>query len=282
LVGNHNGHIWLYLNIGTRTHPTLTKVGKIKANGSDIDVGNNAAPVVNDWNNDGRKDLIVGSQDNDIRVYLNTGENSAPTFEDYFIIENVSHYHANPDVVDLDSDGKKDLLVGDDDGYVYFYENVGSDASPIFTYGERLKDLIDLKVNKEARVETHDWNEDGNIDLLVGQEEGFISVFFNIKTMTPLENDPQIVNPTDYVLNQNYPNPFNPKTTISYQLPAQSRVDLSIYNVYGQKIVTLLEAIQIAGNHKVEWNANSYPSGVYFYKLISGTRSYQKKMLLVK
>ena len=73
--------------------------------------------------------------------------------------------------------------------------------------------------------------------------------------------------PKKYTLSQNYPNPFNPTTAISYQLPAVSHVELSIYNILGQKVATLVSERQPAGNHKVEWNASGFASGVYFYRL---------------
>ena len=71
----------------------------------------------------------------------------------------------------------------------------------------------------------------------------------------------------NFQLYQNYPNPFNPKTVISYQLPVSSHVDLSIYNILGQKIATLVNEKQSVGNYKVEFNASDLVSGVYIYKL---------------
>jgi len=68
-------------------------------------------------------------------------------------------------------------------------------------------------------------------------------------------------------LSQNYPNPFNPTTTISYQLPAVSQVELSIYNILGQKVSTLVNGKQNAGIYKVEWDAAGFASGIYFYHL---------------
>ncbi len=76
--------------------------------------------------------------------------------------------------------------------------------------------------------------------------------------------------PHKLILNQNYPNPFNPTTTISYQLPAVSHVELSIYNILGQKIAALVSERQTAGNHQVEWNASGFASGVYYYQIRTG------------
>ena len=89
--------------------------------------------------------------------------------------------------------------------------------------------------------------------------------------------------PSDFRLFQNYPNPFNPKTVISYQLPEVSQVELSIYNILGQKVDVLVNRKQAAGNYRVEWNASGYASGLYFYKLQTKNGFLQiRKMLLVK
>ena len=87
-------------------------------------------------------------------------------------------------------------------------------------------------------------------------------------SVTALENVPL----TDFSLAQNYPNPFNPTTTIEYQLPNHGHVILSIHNLAGQHIRTLVDAQQNGGHHSVEWDARdeygiSVSSGVYLYKL---------------
>jgi M6 family metalloprotease-like protein len=88
--------------------------------------------------------------------------------------------------------------------------------------------------------------------------------------------------PEDVVLYSNYPNPFNPTTWISFSLPRESRVKLEIYNVLGEKVETLLNEDLPAGYRKVEWDAGSLPSGIYFYRLTAGDGTQTKKMLLLK
>jgi hypothetical protein len=87
----------------------------------------------------------------------------------------------------------------------------------------------------------------------------------------------------EFILRQNYPNPFNPATTINYQLSDVSEVDLTIYNVLGQKVATLVSGKQAAGKHQVVWNAGHLGSGVYFYKLKTDKGQIDvKKLLLIK
>jgi len=88
-------------------------------------------------------------------------------------------------------------------------------------------------------------------------------------------------------LSANYPNPFNPTTTIEFSLPTAGQVELSIYNVTGQKVITLIDQVYSAGEYQVVWNGkdargNSVTSGVYFYKLSTGQYSKTKKMIMVK
>jgi len=85
----------------------------------------------------------------------------------------------------------------------------------------------------------------------------------------------------------NYPNPFNPETTISFELPVKGKIELSIFNIRGQKITTLINKEINRGTHSIVWNGEdengkSVPSGVYFYKLNAKGKSITKKMILMK
>ena len=87
---------------------------------------------------------------------------------------------------------------------------------------------------------------------------------------------------TNYILRQNYPNPFNPVTVISWQLAVSSHVDLSIYNLLGQKVVTLVNKRQPAGSYNAEWDASNMTSGVYIYRLQTDSHVETKRMILMK
>jgi len=78
--------------------------------------------------------------------------------------------------------------------------------------------------------------------------------------------------PKQFALFQNYPNPFNPVTSIEYQVARASQVDLSIYNILGQKVATLVSEKQPVGNYKVEWDASGFASGIYLYRLETNQR----------
>jgi hypothetical protein len=85
-----------------------------------------------------------------------------------------------------------------------------------------------------------------------------------------------------FKLNQNYPNPFNPTTTISYNLSKNTDVDLTIYNLMGEKINTLVSGRQVKGNYNIEWDAGSNASGIYICKLNTGVNQQSRKMILLR
>ncbi len=88
--------------------------------------------------------------------------------------------------------------------------------------------------------------------------------------------------PKRLVLQQNYPNPFNPITTIRYELPMAAKVHVNIYNVLGQKVAALVSQQQTAGQYQVSWDANGFPSGLYFYQMKTGKHSEVRKMMLLR
>jgi hypothetical protein len=94
--------------------------------------------------------------------------------------------------------------------------------------------------------------------------------------------------PSEYSLSQNYPNPFNPSTIIRYGLPGNSKVKISIYNILGQLVESLVNETQSAGYHEVTWNAANKASGVYLYSIDAvsgnGKNNFQsvKKLILLK
>ena len=95
-----------------------------------------------------------------------------------------------------------------------------------------------------------------------------------------VEDDPVL--PQKFKLYQNYPNPFNPVTTIEYQLPNSSFVDLVVYNIQGQLVERLVHAQQSPGTYMIKWNASNVSSGIYFYKILAGEYTLSRKLLLLK
>ena len=91
---------------------------------------------------------------------------------------------------------------------------------------------------------------------------------------------PDVTN--QHFLYSNFPNPFNPETTISYQLIADSNIDLKVFNIKGQLVEILVNEFKPAGKHSIVWNAENQASGIYFYKLEAGEFEEIRKMILMK
>jgi photosystem II stability/assembly factor-like uncharacterized protein len=99
---------------------------------------------------------------------------------------------------------------------------------------------------------------------------------------TPVELETNIKNPVSFDLYQNYPNPFNPSTIIKYSIPSDENVKVSVYNIKGELIKTLVDQFQKAGYYNVKYDGLGLSSGIYFYKVEAGKFNQVKKMILIK
>ena len=88
--------------------------------------------------------------------------------------------------------------------------------------------------------------------------------------------------PTQYALNQNYPNPFNPTTTISFDLPKAGYVTITVFDILGKKVATLVDGNREAGSYKTTFDARNLASGIYFYRINAGSFEKMHKMMVVK
>ncbi len=111
------------------------------------------------------------------------------------------------------------------------------------------------------------------------------SYFYDINTLTSVLVDNSI--PLSFEIFQNYPNPFNPVTTIKYNLPMQTHVNISVYDILGRKVIELVNIKQMAGRKEINWNGinsdgNFVSSGTYIYRIKTDEYIMSKKMLLLK
>jgi hypothetical protein len=209
LVGMAGGNVKLFLNTGSDTNPafdagTLLQVGQ-PGSKVPIAVGGRATPSVVDWNNDGRKDLVVGALDGRIHVYINEGTDSVPDFHTDQLVQAagialvVSATRSSPVIADLDGDGKKDILTGNTNGQLCFYTNTGTDAAPAFTdYVSIAADgvPIDLPGTPRSRPFVCDWTGDGLPDVLIGSGDGLVRLYQGRPWLGDLNCD-GLVNPFD-------------------------------------------------------------------------------------
>lgn len=107
-------------------------------------------------------------------------------------------------------------------------------------------------------------------------------MMLNIQIDSPTTIDDENSSPESFKLYQNYPNPFNPSTTIEFKVDKQSFVNLSVFNLLGQKIAELVNDSVEQGIYKIRFNGSRFASGVYIYRLITDKISIEKKMQLLK
>ncbi|MBT8386804.1 MAG: T9SS type A sorting domain-containing protein, partial [Ignavibacteria bacterium] len=100
--------------------------------------------------------------------------------------------------------------------------------------------------------------------------------------ISSIEESSNDLNPTEFKIFQNFPNPFNPSTKIKYALPKNAFVNLTVYNVLGKTVTTLVNEEKRAGNYEIIFYASEIPSGIYFYRLTTNDFISTKKMILVK
>jgi uncharacterized delta-60 repeat protein len=121
-----------------------------------------------------------------------------------------------------------------------------------------------------------------NIYIAGSSSENFVTIKYSqLVGIQPISTEI----PNQYSLSQNYPNPFNPSTKIKFAIPVGNDRDRSLIKIYdalGREISTLVNEELNPGTYEVDWNAANYPSGVYYYKLVSGDFRETKKMILIK
>lgn len=171
-----------------------------------------------------------------------------------------------------------------------FYENSGEANVPTITVnGDPVATLngagFEQSENETVSLSTNHFvlDSNGNIDLAITGNDARIDyiILYNQSggQIVDIEEEDGV---NSFALSQNYPNPFNPSTNINFTLPVASDVQLTVFNLLGQKVATLISERRSAGNHIVRFDARSLSSGVYFYQLKAGDLSLQRKMTLIK
>ncbi|MBN2227001.1 MAG: T9SS type A sorting domain-containing protein [candidate division Zixibacteria bacterium] len=270
--------IWKNNGKAEFTKQGLYPVGRVEeSNPNDI--------ISTDINGDDRIDVVtVNTIPHDITLLLGNGNGS---FMDTI---NLSTYSSNPIALiaaDLDNDTDLDIVTANRySGTISIFEAAGGGT---FWYPFSIPVGIAEGPQPED-VHAADFNNDGAIDLAVPCfYYAGVTVLINAKNV-PLDaddDDPSNL-PMSVVLQQNYPNPFNPATTIAYDLPRRTEVTLTVYNLLGQAVITLIDdAVQSPGHHTVVWNGlvaggREAASGFYFYQLKAGDFRQTRRMLLLK
>ena len=163
-----------------------------------------------------------------------------------------------------------------------------------FSY-EFSDDTLFISITEYPCEDFNDYDEcieEGEMDLFIGELEDIQDAYIhNTLVMLPTGDDVSLadvtVMPEKFTLHQNYPNPFNPVTTLRYDLPENGNVNITIYDMLGRQVKTLINQNQDAGYRSVVWNAtNNYgepvSAGIYLYHIQAGEDMQTKKMVLLK
>ncbi|MFK7936034.1 MAG: T9SS type A sorting domain-containing protein [Saprospiraceae bacterium] len=184
--GDNYRNVWLYLNNGTNDNPDFEYITNRFMVDQMVDVGSDAKPVFVDVNADGLLDLLIGNQrlysrenNQDARIfyYQNSGTLAEPVFElvtdDWMGLSDFSNttFDFAPAFGDLDNDGDLDLLIGDDKGKLFFSDNQGG-AGNEMVFNDFVYEYMGIDIGKAARPQLVDLNEDGLLDLVLGERSG--------------------------------------------------------------------------------------------------------------
>ena len=181
LVGNKieqgdplNGKLYRYINQGSAQAPAFSPAGAL-----DVGTGYHLLPAFGDLDGDGDLDAIVGTWEDQLRMYRNdaTDGSIALTLADSAVVTLTRGRNATPAVGDVDGDGDLDLFVGESSGAVNYYENTGDVRRPEFTLIS--DEYQDIDVGRRSMPVLRDIDQDGDLDLLVGSESEGIHIFRN-------------------------------------------------------------------------------------------------------
>ncbi|HQU71563.1 MAG TPA: FG-GAP-like repeat-containing protein [Calditrichia bacterium] len=231
--------------------------------------------AVGDINDDGYADVVSANANNQtVGVMLADrigGFASATTYP------SGANFPLAIDLGDLDGDGDLDMVVSNYGGRWRVFANNGSG-------GFSVAGDYDAESAASCAV-LHDRDNDGDLDVTAIDEIADLLFIFENPGVTAIEPAPLNLAQT-FRLEQNFPNPFNPETTLTYSMASGGEVELSLYNVRGEKLATLFAGRQAAGTHHLKWNGldadgREVVSGIYFcYLRVNGASQTIKMMLM--
>jgi len=199
ITGEANGSVRVYPG----SVAGLTDYTAVQAGGWDFTaLGGSSKPEVADWNNDGAKDLLVGNGYGTIDLLLNTGTDASPSFTtSQTVLAGLADLSvgfngvASPVVVDWNRDGKKDLIVGNRNGDLRFYANIGTDGAPDFsaTSEQLMAAGVAVGVGTYSRPVVSDWDNDGTPDIICGNGNGRVYYYHGVEPPALTSDDEAVV-----------------------------------------------------------------------------------------
>lgn len=280
LAGKLNGTIDFYLNNGTPVSANFQNSILLRNNNNDsIDVGSSSSPFLMDVDGDSDLDLAIGGFNGKLSFYENTGNPASYEFTSnpaYFGTLDIGD-NSTPFFIDYNEDDVLDLFSGSRNGEMFYFRNDGNNISPIWSL--ITNQFIHDNFGGNTFPCFFDIDNDTDSDLFLGNVKGGLYFYLNSMITSVAEWE---LTPVDNYSIATFPNPFNPSTRIKYSIPDNGFVNLSVYNLLGEKIAQLVNEIKTAGEYESEFDGSGLASGVYIAKLVSNNNHHTIKMILTK
>lgn len=259
----------------------------------DVRVSANSCPCIHDWNEDGKKDLIIGEIEHvlpdtgNIRVYLNFGTNAVPFFRGYQLMQagggHLEVVHAHPAIFDLDGDSLKDLVCGNENGFLYFFKNRATNQAPYFEVQyETLmtEDSVFLDGYTNSRIHCTDWTRDGDLDIILGGQDGYVWLCENVTISGGALNRSVTSVPGHFRIIMN---PVQHVASFSCMVSVSDRARLCIYSISGRMIDEVILPGAHVGPHVVQWKIPlDLCAGVYFAVLETRNAAFIEKVVVTR
>lgn len=280
LAGKLNGTIDFYLNNGTPVSANFQNSILLRNNNDDsIDVGSSSSPFLMDVDGDSDLDLAIGGFNGKLSFYENTGNPASYEFTSnpaYFGTLDIGD-NSTPFFIDYNEDDVLDLFSGSRNGEMFYFKNDGNNISPIWSL--ITNQFIPENFGGNTFPCFFDIDNDTDSDLFLGNVKGGLYFYLNSMITSVAEWE---LTPVDNYSIAAFPNPFNPSTRIKYTIPDNGFVNLSVYNLLGEKVAQLVNEIKTAGEYESEFDGSGLASGVYIAKLVSNNNHHTIKMILTK
>lgn len=270
----------------------------LNPNGEIVSTTTINGPIANstiaaDFDNDSQLDIAYVTMNGSIGIIHTNG-----TFLQGYPVNALSTFANPPLAVDVNADHIPELVCIDNNTSIFVLDNTGTEFS-CFPYMQSYISSTPASID--------DIDGDNDLDIVCGYSRGLLMYDLRLAKSTCMpwttyrgsyertgnymlfehvaNNDQNAI--VNVQLEQNFPNPFNPETNISFSLPSSDKVEISIYNIKGQKVKTLCNLKMESGKHTLLWNGkddkgNSVAAGIYFYQLNTNKLKITHKMLLLK